>query len=158
MFMDGFHSSLDRAQDCLSYFVRNWTLDDRSKFIGAMLYSFLLAMIMEALSAVRVSMQRQARHAGSCLQQRPRLRATLLTAVYTAQGLLGYLIMLLTMSFSMELLASVLVGLMVGNVLFFKADLGEDNEARERPLRRRRRRPEGAGDLDVPLLSPDEER
>jgi hypothetical protein len=38
--------------------------------------------------------------------------------IYAVQGLLGYVIMLITMAYSVELLASVIAGLMAGNLVF----------------------------------------
>ena len=126
MFMDGFHRSLHRhgsssnnnsthqqqLPDCLIYFVTGWVLDDRDKFKGAVVYSFLLAILMECLSAVR--------GAAAHYVRRPLPRFVCLTTIYGLQALLGYLLMFLAMTFSVEILAAAVVGLSVGNLAFFR--------------------------------------
>jgi hypothetical protein len=117
MFMDGFHNSLGRPKDkpsrCLTYFVSSWRLSDRSKFIGAMMFSFLFALMTESLSTSRGLVVRHCHG---------RLRKSLLTIIYALQSTAGYLLMFAAMSYSKELLASVVVGLMVGNRLFMRYD------------------------------------
>jgi hypothetical protein len=118
MFMDGFHSSLGRPKDkpsrCLTYFVSSWRLSEKGKFIGAMMFSFLFALMTESLSACRGLVVR------NCHGKR--LRKSLLTLIYALQSTAGYLLMFAAMSYSKELLLSVVVGLMVGNRLFMRYD------------------------------------
>jgi hypothetical protein len=118
MFMDGFHFSLGRPKDkpsrCLTYFVSSWRLSEKGKFIGAMMFSFLFALMTEGLSACRGLVVRH------CHGRR--LRKSLLTLIYALQSTAGYLLMFAAMSYSKELLASVVVGLMVGNRLFMRYD------------------------------------
>jgi hypothetical protein len=117
MFMDGFHSSLGQPKDkpsrCLTYFVSSWRLSNKGKFIGAMMFSFLFALMTESLSACRGLVVRNCH--GS-------LRKSLLTLIYALQSTAGYLLMFAAMSYSKELLGSVVVGLMVGNRLFMRYD------------------------------------
>jgi len=114
MFMDGFHWTLLKrpSPQCLNYFVRSWRLEDAGKFKGAMLFTFLLAVLVEALSAVR----------GTVVRNMKRQQKVLLTVIYAVQALLGYILMLVTMSFSVELVVSVISGLMIGNLLFMRYD------------------------------------
>jgi hypothetical protein len=118
MFMDGFHYSLGRSKDnpsrCLTYFVSSWRLSDKGKFVGAMMFSFLFALMTESLSACRGLVVR------NCHGRR--LRKSLLTLIYALQSTAGYLLMFAAMSYSKELLLSVVVGLMVGNQLFMRYD------------------------------------
>jgi len=109
MFMDGFHFSLGHQSKCLVYLVNPWFLSDAGKFKGAMVFSFLLALCLEGLSAIRRGIYR------SMGKSR-----VLLTIIYALQGLLGYVIMFLAMSFSIELILSVVFGLAFGNLLFFR--------------------------------------
>lgn len=118
MFMDGFHFSLGRSKDnpsdCLTYFVSSWRLSEKGKFIGAMFFSFLFALLTEGLSACRGLVVRHCHG--------KRLRKTLLTLIYALQSTAGYLLMFAAMSYSKELLFSVVAGLMVGNRLFMRYD------------------------------------
>lgn len=87
MFMDGFHRSLHgngteggqtTTMDCLVYLVSGWVLDDADKFKGAMVFSFLLAILMEALSAIRGTASHWIR--------RPLPRFVCLTVIYGVQA------------------------------------------------------------------------
>lgn len=127
MFMDGFHWSLHHPShpnnntatgtttppDCLIYFVTGWVLDDADKFKGAIIFSFLLALCMEILSAIRGA-------AAHYLHQNKWLRFVGLTLIYGLQALLGYLLMFLSMTFSIEILLAAIVGLCVGNIALFR--------------------------------------
>ena len=56
MFMDGFRWTLflkHPSPQCLNYFVKSWRLEDPAKFRGAVLYTFLLAILVEGLSSAR---------------------------------------------------------------------------------------------------------
>lgn len=110
--------SSSNVNACLNYFVSSWKLDDRDKFQGAMIFAFLLAILIEALSAVRMVIVTQY----SRTVKQKHTRHFLLTICYGVQGLLGYLLMLITMSYSIELVVSVIAGLMVGNILFMSYD------------------------------------
>jgi hypothetical protein len=118
MFMDGFQWSLGRPKDkpsrCLAYFVSSWRLSEKGKFVGAMMFSFLFALMTEGLSGCRGLVVR------NCHGRR--LRKSLLTLIYALQSTAGYLLMFAAMSYSKELLLSVVVGLMVGNRLFMRYD------------------------------------
>jgi Ctr copper transporter family len=140
MFMDGFHFSLlgnsksnsmsnvvvgnDNDMDmnsisCLYYFVNTWKLDDSSKFKGAMVFTILLAILVESLSSVRGCILRYyATNMPNNTTSTSRTRYLLRVLCYGTQGLLGYSLMLITMSFSIELVASVIFGLVIGHVLF----------------------------------------
>jgi hypothetical protein len=126
MFMDGFHWSLHHPShqdnnstatmtppDCLIYFVTGWVLDDADKFKGAGIFSFLLALCMEILSAIRGV-------AAHYLHQSRWIRFLGLTLIYGLQAFLGYLLMFLSMTFSIEILLAAIVGLCVGNLAFFR--------------------------------------
>ena len=127
MYMDGFHWTSSSSQNkinsnstsatsvlpCLSYLVPSWFLTDRSSFEGAVVFSFLLALLLEILSAVRGLTQHT-------FSQRPLLRHVLLTMLYALQSILGSLCMFLSMTFSYEILLSTIAGLMVGNLVLFR--------------------------------------
>jgi hypothetical protein len=113
MSMGGFQWSLfgKEAADCLTYFVSSWTLDSRGKFQGAIIYSFLLAVLTEWFTSVL-------KHLVVALPRNSKWRRWILAMVYGAQHLLGYIIMMVAMSYSFELFFSLITGLMVGSLLF----------------------------------------
>lgn len=129
MFMDGFHWSLgvksteqnqvsqnrppQPPQQCLNYLFDSWLLTSPDQFGGAMVFSFLLAIIMEAISAFRGWIIRTQSPNSS-------LRKYLLVIIYALQSLLGYVIMIVAMMYSLELFISVALGLAVGHLLFVR--------------------------------------
>jgi Ctr copper transporter family len=115
MYMKGFYISSMNSQflPCLNYYFRSWVLKDGGHFTGAMFYSFLLALLTQGLSATRAVV---ARHVAS-----KRRRRFLVIFIYTLQQLLGYLIMLVAMMYSLELLLSVVLGLSLGNLVFVRS-------------------------------------
>lgn len=109
MAMSGFQWSLLAKGDCLTYFVAKWKLNDCGKFQGAMMYSFLLALLIEGITAFQVRSR-------SFLKGR--VRKNFMTFIYAIQQWLGYIVMLIAMMYSIELMACVLLGLMLGRALF----------------------------------------
>lgn len=113
MSMGGFQWSLGKHEtkpDCLNYFVPAWKLDDSGKFTGAMVYSFLLGMMTEAITNFQVWL-------------RPflgtgRLRKFTMPLLYAIQQWLGYIVMMVTMMYSFELFGSLILGLVLGRLLF----------------------------------------
>ena len=127
MFMDGFHWSTvwrkgATAPACLNYFVASWKLENASAFFGACFFSFLLAILLESFVAAR----------SFALHRMPRaILPAVSTVLYTLQALLGYILMIVTMTFSIELIGSLVFGLIVGNFVFSSHDdedtIGADN-------------------------------
>jgi len=117
MSMNGFQwSSLvagkDHPGDCLNYLSTHWKLDDQGKFQGAMVYTILLGILTEGTYALQGILR-------PCLPKR--IRHFVSTLLYGVQRFMGYIIMLVAMTYSYELLFSVLVGVMLGRLLFPKA-------------------------------------
>lgn len=104
----------DEIPDCLSYYVSTWKLVNSGKFIGAMIYSFLLAILSEGISSLRASA------IIPLLHKRGIVRRLVLTMFYMFQEWLGICVMLIAMMYSIELLFSVILGLSVGHFIFFK--------------------------------------
>jgi hypothetical protein len=111
MSMSGFQWSLvgHTPGDCLNYFAPAWKLDDRGKFQGAMVYTVLLGLLTEGSHALQVVLQPYVP---------PRLRHVVNSLLYGLQRFMGYTIMLVSMTYSWELFLSVLVGVMLGRLLF----------------------------------------
>jgi hypothetical protein len=144
MYMRGFHMSTRSASTslpCLSYYFRSWVLDDRGHFNGAMVYSFLLALLTQCLSAVRAVVVRHVTTKGT--------RKILLITIYTVQQFMGYLIMLIAMMYSVELLFAVVVGVALGNRIFVK---GDPPDFRRRRQQRVATTAPSINELQVPLL------
>jgi hypothetical protein len=114
MFLRGFRSSLNSKEmlPCLSYYVSSWVLDDEGKFKGAMVYSFLLGLLTQGLTVMRVVV--------SLNVKKRKLKKYLRVVIYVLQVFMGYILMLVPMSYSVELLLSVVAGVAFGYFLFHK--------------------------------------
>ena len=129
MYMDGFHWGFSTGQPCLNLFVSSWTLNSRTKYMGAILVVFSLAVLVEGSSKLRLVLIRRART--SWLPQQRHTshysknytlmlwRRIGLPGMHAIQALLGYILMLATMTFAVELLLAVVLGLGVGHAMFF---------------------------------------
>lgn len=117
----GFRFSLRRNQSCLNLLFPSWTLTTETKFYIAMMGVFLLAVSVEGFSKLRHRVVRAARQNASLGQTSKALwlRSTV-TLLHGMQALLGYTLMLVTMTFSLELLMCVVAGLAVGYAIFFQ--------------------------------------
>lgn len=120
MYMDGFHWGLAGGQPCLNLFVASWTLDSRFKFVCAMLCIFGLAIMVQGSRQLRYKLipsrdlgMRSSRW--TRLWRSHKIRAS---ALHATQALVGYLLMLTTMTFAVEFLLAVVLGLGVGHALF----------------------------------------
>mmetsp|Transcript_13917 Transcript_13917/g.21704 ORF Transcript_13917/g.21704 Transcript_13917/m.21704 type:complete len:327 (-) Transcript_13917:67-1047(-) len=122
MYMDGFRWSLADNSPCLNLFFPGWTLDTSGKFAGAVLGVLALAVVTEGVSKVRYVIQRRFRQARRTSRRSPLQHRCAIASLHTLQALLGYVLMLVTMTFSLELLFTVILGLGVGYFLFFSED------------------------------------
>jgi copper transporter 1 len=115
MYMDGFRFSLQGGQPCLNLYLESWTLDTRSKFLVAMACVALLGIATEYISKLRSRL---------CSKRPSRFRNYRLTiaVLHGLQALVGYILMLATMTFSVELFSSVILGLGIGYSLFYSDD------------------------------------
>lgn len=137
MYMDGFHWSLGMKtttvqdpipherplqppQQCLTYLFNSWLLTNPDQFRGAMVFSFLLAMMMEAFSAFRGWVIRTQ-------SLKSVFRKYLLVIIYAIQSLLGYVIMIVAMMYSLELFLSIAAGLAIGHLLFVRLLPAQDH-------------------------------
>ena len=134
MYMDGFHWSLiwwkndnsthyKNQTSCLVYLAPEWTLTNARTFKSAMAYAFLMGLLTEAVTVVMEHMLKPLALVVTSTgtdntRDGRRLVTRLLAVVYGLRQGWGYLIMLVAMTFSMELLCSVLAGLMVGHFVF----------------------------------------
>mmetsp|Transcript_43171 Transcript_43171/g.65188 ORF Transcript_43171/g.65188 Transcript_43171/m.65188 type:complete len:285 (-) Transcript_43171:188-1042(-) len=126
MYMTGFQSTFLQKNNnndnyCLNIYFPPWILDNAMKFTFAMFGSFALAFFMEVLFVsqkyVHVTMKPS------------RERKMIKVGLHVVQELLGYLIMLVVMMLSIEMLFSVLAGLMVGYAWFY--DVREEKQQQQ---------------------------
>jgi Ctr copper transporter family len=105
---------------CLSLLLPTWTLDSRAKFLVACGGVVAFAVAVEGLTKLRQYQQQQQQ---LLQQQLPRRSASLLVMLvpllHGLQALAGYLLMLIAMTYSVELLVSVMIGLAFGYRIFF---------------------------------------
>jgi Ctr copper transporter family len=114
----GFHLSMRGGHRCLSLLLPSWTLDSRGKFLCACGGVVAFAVAVEGLTKLRYYQQQQQQ-----LQQQRRSSSSLLVMLvpllHGLQALAGYLLMLIAMTYSVELLLSVMIGLALGYQFFF---------------------------------------
>lgn len=109
MYMDGFHSSLFMAtsgeQPCLNLFFPTWTLDTPFKFfIGGICFPIALGYITEALILGRKGTNNN-NDSTTNFQK---------SFLHVLQSLLGFLDMILFMTLSYEIIASLMLGFWLG--------------------------------------------
>ena len=113
MSMSGFQWSFLGARnepgDCLNYLAPAWKLDDQGKFQGAMVYTILLGVLTEGAYAFQGLLQPYIPK---------RLWHLVHSLLYGIQRFMGYILMLVAMTFSWELFFSVIVGIILGRLLF----------------------------------------
>jgi len=120
MSMGGFQSALffgGRA-DCITFLFPGWDLDGSGKFVSAMICTFFLAVSCEGM----VHCQHHVRNY-YLVGKSKQLRKLIVSLIYGFQQLMGWTLMLISMSFSMELFACVVVGIFIGKVLFPKESM-----------------------------------
>ena len=125
MYMDGFRFSLSTSKKnpCLNLYFPSWTLNTRSKFLWAMLGVVMLGIVTEGISKLRSKLSR--RLTGMT-------KRWSMAVLHGVQALVGYILMLATMTFSVEILACVIFGLGTGFAIFYDDD---DNHVTTNPVR-----------------------
>ncbi len=120
MLMLGFDVSGKENNPCVILFFNAWTLDEPWKFALGCVGVALMGVAAEALIWYRRYRQNQV-YTGS------RLAWMMIEMLcYAASLMLGYLAMLVAMTYSVELFLSVCLGLVVGHVIFnLSAPVGE---------------------------------
>jgi hypothetical protein len=115
MSMGGFQSALFSRSpaDCITFLFTDWKLDQPGKFVSAMICTFVLAVMSEGIT------HGQAHVRNIHLARTPKGQQKVIMALlYGFQQLVGWTLMLISMTFSIELFASVVVGLLFGKMLF----------------------------------------
>ncbi|CAD7949246.1 unnamed protein product [Amoebophrya sp. A120] len=119
MFMNGFQSILfaSEKQDCIMLFHSAILLDTHWKFALGFLFIVAFGVFTEWIVSVRRKIDTDLRTVGGKLVK---------VSLFAANMTIGYLIMLLTMTYSFELFLAVILGLAGGHFLFnSRAPVGE---------------------------------
>lgn len=145
MYMDGFRFAMTGNQPCLNLYFPSWTLDTRWKFIAALICVFSLSFATEAISKFRQNLSKRrinnnnnivaaaGREQQQHLYQARRTRQMIISGLHGVQALLGYVVMLATMTFSVEILLSVVLGLSSGYYYYFAGEIGLEGHVTTNP-------------------------
>lgn len=110
MYMDGFHSYASEKGDvlCVNLFFVSWTLDSTVKMFFGCIGTLAFAVFCQYLGKFRNS-------SGS-------FSPVLGVALYCLHTTVKYLLMLITMTFNVELFCMVIVGLTIGYACFYASE------------------------------------
>ncbi|VEU37168.1 unnamed protein product [Pseudo-nitzschia multistriata] len=121
MYMEGFHWTLaghSARRNCLNFLFESWTLNTVPRFVAAMVCTFFLGVFAEGIAC----WQHQAETPSRGQQRTTTLAGTLprLKSVCLRAGgiLAAYTLMLVVMTYSLELLGCVVSGLAMGYFVF----------------------------------------
>jgi len=129
MYMDGFHWIHDTT--CVIYLFPSLVLSTKGRYIGACFGTILFGMMVEAIIF---------RRRKSIVNFQPGMSRLLASAAfYTLQLTMGYMVMLIVMTYSGPLFLSCIIGLVLGHVVFNAGDAllnkpkpsSEDDESRD---------------------------
>eukprot|EP00555_Chaetoceros_dichaeta_P003511 CAMPEP_0198248832 /NCGR_PEP_ID=MMETSP1447-20131203/504_1 /TAXON_ID=420782 /ORGANISM="Chaetoceros dichaeta, Strain CCMP1751" /LENGTH=225 /DNA_ID=CAMNT_0043933313 /DNA_START=34 /DNA_END=711 /DNA_ORIENTATION=+ len=116
MYMDGFHFTLNNPEaPCINLFLPHWSLHTRLRFCIAMAGVLLLGISVETISTLRARYSAKVVKLNEGGRGETSLRVQLvMTLLHGLQALMGYILMLATMTYSIEILFSTVVGLSMG--------------------------------------------
>lgn len=116
MFMDGFRIAFAGNSPCVNFFFIVSTMNTWWKLFFGWCGYFLLAFFVEFLSKMRRNCYTS--WISDCAPERKKLLFVSLVSLHLIQVLCGYLIMLGAMTYSVEILFAVVLGLTAGYVVF----------------------------------------
>lgn len=115
MLMQGFQTTKKVGNStnlCIILFAKKWTLSSAGKFAAGCIGVFFLGLLIEAIIALRRFILGKIVPTKRCLHM-------LVTGIlYSVNLTLGYLAMLVAMTYSVELFICVILGLSIGHVVF----------------------------------------
>ena len=127
MHMTGFLSLFDDVRQhspCLVIFLNSWKLDSGAKFALAVVGAILAGIVCEGILKLRTVGQQR------LPKDRPALSSIARILLYLLHRTVGYLAMLLAMTYQTEIFFAVLVGLSIGYAIFNLRDpIGEGETA-----------------------------
>lgn len=153
MYMTGFHFSLwETDSPCLNFLWPSFTLESRGKFYMAMIFTVALGILVEVFPLWRMKLLRRMERfvAPEQYQHQPRkeqLQTLLLSIFHAMQALLGYILMLIAMTYSVELILSILTGVSLGFYMSFKMKKGLGSSSSSSSLLQQRPEELGMGVL-----------
>jgi len=119
MYMSGFRSTLfDSDLPCINLLSAKLNLDSEWKFLVAMVVVAYLGIIIEGLPTLRLKYLARLQRDGCDINGKK--VSLILSAFHGFQALLGYILMLAAMTYSIELLISAVVGLSIGHYISSK--------------------------------------
>jgi copper chaperone CopZ len=113
MHMDGFTFVSYGESNCVILLFNSWRIGTASAFAIAFIGIVLMGILTEALTAFR----RTTIPRSTFLNQRPRTRKVAMGLLYSVQVVLGYLLMLIAMTYQVELFIAVILGLGLGHTV-----------------------------------------
>lgn len=111
MYMQGFTSTAKEDRACVVLFFRAWVLDSRIKFAAACVGVCLLGMLTQALIRLRFVVQKATGN-----------NRMVISLMFGLNAVVGWFLMLVAMTYSMELFACATVGLILGHFVFADSD------------------------------------
>ena len=132
MNMDGFVLNLKGGKDttCINYLLPSMTLDTRTKFVIAMIITVFFGILLEYISKVRISYQKRFYYNKSTGHgNNNNIGKCKIFILHLLQSALGYVGMMIAMTYSIELLSSIVFGLGLGYAYFFKVGNGNGNSS-----------------------------
>lgn len=123
MLMFGFDFSGNKNNPCIVLFFEAWTLDTPLKFVLALIGVAGMGFCIEALMAMR---RKILKRGPPFHRLRPLSRKSLIITIFGLKLVLGYLAMLVAMTYSFELFLFVIIGFVIGHAIFnINSDLGQ---------------------------------
>jgi Ctr copper transporter family len=118
---------------CLNFLISTWRVQNATDFAGCMIVTFFLALLLEGVAMIRKEHVDNWQHQRSRASYGDRIsndwncvtyyvRHAFVVLTFGVQGLIGYILMFIAMSYSMELMISIVLGLILGNAIFVRYD------------------------------------
>ena len=111
MNMGGVSSIFEKDQPCTNFLFRTWTLDTETKFAFACLGAAAMGVLVEFLTKARRSVRAEQ-------QQKPLMQNALLLFLFAVQVILSYALMLVVMTYNVELFFCSIAGVVIGHGCF----------------------------------------
>lgn len=122
MYMDGFRFTLNGNPDatCINLLFPQWTLHTRGRFFLAMLAVLCFGIAIEGVAVLRTRYLTKVKlMEGERRENSVRVQLAM-TLFHALQACMGYILMLATMTYSIELFACTLLGLSIGYFISLK--------------------------------------
>ena len=127
MNMKGFFSSRQDLKPCIILFFKAWELDTRTKFAFGCIGVIILGIMVEACIALRRNFSSSSkRRFVRKLRSKPSVQYLISILLFGVNLALGYMAMLVAMTYSLELFLCIVMGIMIGHAIFnMKQPVGE---------------------------------